>query len=306
MLVSGEEAVPDSTDLDGVQDWKLRGQKAAGALFLALEHEQRVHLGGIESDPIAIWSKLESVHLAQRPGARFNAYDGLFSIRKRPDESLQALMNRVDESLRSIVNLRPKTFLLKDLDDELACMALIRSLPEEYSHFTSSLLLLDTLDKNKLQSAFMTEELNRTRRPDLLSSQDSASALKAQSSSIRPAGTQQRRPRNALHCDYCGKDGHVSNRCFRRMEKLLGDSGPSSQANAASSSSSQVRRQEDRLTSSSGAEEFAGSASLRSSSSCTPSQLPADLLWCADTGATAHMTPHLHWFRSYRPHRVPV
>ena len=104
MLVSGEEAVPDSLDLEGVQDWKLRSQKAAGALFLALEHEQRVHLGGIESDPIAIWSKLESVHLAQRPGAHFNTYDGLFSIRKHPDESLQALMNRVDESLCSIVN----------------------------------------------------------------------------------------------------------------------------------------------------------------------------------------------------------
>jgi len=74
-----------------------------------------------------------------------------------------------------------------------------------------------------------------------------------------------------------------------RMEKLLGDSGPSSQANAASSSSSQVRRQEDRLTSSSGAEEFAGSASLRSSC-LVPPQLLLDLLWCADTGATAHMT----------------
>jgi len=59
MLVSGEGTVPASTDLEGVQDWKLRGQKAAGVLFLALEHEQRVHLGGIESDPIAIWSKLD-------------------------------------------------------------------------------------------------------------------------------------------------------------------------------------------------------------------------------------------------------
>ena len=101
-------------------------------------------------------------------------------------------MNRVDESLRSIVNLRPKTFSLKDLDDELACMALICSLPEEYSHFTSSLLLLDTLDKNKLQSVFMTEELNRTRRPELLSSQDLANVLKAQSCSTHPAGAQQR------------------------------------------------------------------------------------------------------------------
>jgi len=58
---------------------------------------------------------------------------------------------------------------------------------EEYSHFTSLFFFFDTLDKNKQQSAFMTEELNRTRHPDLLSSQDSANALKAQPSSIRPA-----------------------------------------------------------------------------------------------------------------------
>jgi len=90
------------------------------------------------------------------------------------------------------------------------------------------------------------------------------------------------------------------------MDTLLANSGPSSQANIASSSSPQWRRPDDRSTSSSGAEEFAGSASLRSSSSYTPSQLAADSLWCADTGATAHMTPHLHWFRSYRPYRVPV
>jgi len=146
MLVSGEEKEPEAAQVAEVQDWRLRSQKAAGALFLAVEHEQRIHLGGIESDPIAIWAKLESVHLAQRPGARFNAYDALFSIRKRPEESLQALMNRVDASMHSITNLCPKTFSLQNLDDELACMALIRSLPEEYSHFTSSLLLLDTLD----------------------------------------------------------------------------------------------------------------------------------------------------------------
>ena len=186
------------------------------------------------------------------------------------------------------------------------CMVLIHSFPEEYSHFTLSLLLLDTLDKNKLQSAFMPKELNRTRCLDLQLSQNSANALKAQSSSIHLAGMQQQCPRNSLYCDYCGKDGHVSNRCFRRMVTLLGYSGPSSQANVASSPSGQLCRTDDHSTSSSGAEEFAGSASLHSSLSYTPSQLPADLLWCADTGATAHMTPHHHWFCSYRPHRVPV
>src|SRR5882762_7440584 len=71
-------------------------------------------------------------------------------------------------------------------------------------------------------------------------------------------------------------------------------------------SSSQLRHPQDHWTSSSGVEEFARSASLHSSSSYAPSKLPADLLWCADTGATAHMTPHHHWFHSYHPHRGPV
>ena len=43
-----------------------------------------------------MWKKLESIHLQKRPGARFNAYDALFSIKKAPDESLTALMTRVD------------------------------------------------------------------------------------------------------------------------------------------------------------------------------------------------------------------
>jgi hypothetical protein len=69
MLVSGEEPEPDKTKSSEVQDWKLRSQKAAGALFLAIKHEQRIHLSGIESDPVTIWSKLESTHLTKRPGA---------------------------------------------------------------------------------------------------------------------------------------------------------------------------------------------------------------------------------------------
>ena len=206
MLVSGEEPMPDKSRPSELLDWKMRAQKAAGALFLAVEHEQRIHLGGIETDPMEICSKLETIHLNKRPGTRFNAYDDLFSIRKQPEETLQSLMNRVDEAMRKIVNLRPKKFTLEKLDEELACMTLIRSLPEEYSHFTSSLLLLDSLDKSKLQSAFVTEETNRSRRADPLTS-NTPGALQTS------AQGQSRRPRpnySDYKCDYCGRNGHTS------------------------------------------------------------------------------------------------
>jgi hypothetical protein len=56
--------------------------------------------------------------------------------------------------------------------------------------------------------------------------------------------------------------------------------------------------------------EFAANASAPSSSSSpspsTPLQLDSDFNWLADTGATSHMTPHRHWFKSYAPHKIPI
>ena len=55
--------------------------------------------------------------------------------------------------------------------------------------------------------------------------------------------------------------------------------------------------------------EFAGNASLHSldpSSPLYPLQLDADVHSNADTGATAHMTPHRHWMGNYTPKCVPV
>ena len=47
----------------------------------------------------------------------------------------------IDASMQNIQNLRPTAFNMKDLDDELHSMALIRFLPEEYKSLTHSLML---------------------------------------------------------------------------------------------------------------------------------------------------------------------
>ncbi|KAI0059396.1 hypothetical protein BV25DRAFT_1777076, partial [Artomyces pyxidatus] len=93
--------------------------RAAGALFLAVQFDQRGHLAGLEDDPVAMWVKLEAVHLSKRPIGRFNAYDDFFSIRKKEDESLTTLANRIDDGLRAVKNLRPKLFTVDDMDTEL-------------------------------------------------------------------------------------------------------------------------------------------------------------------------------------------
>jgi hypothetical protein len=111
-----------------------------------------------------MWKKLEDVHLQKRPGTRFNVYDALFSICKDDTETLSALMARADKALQDIKALHPSNFTLNMLDKELLCMTLIRALPEDYNNFSSSLLLLDSFDIDKLQYAFQNEESQRLAR----------------------------------------------------------------------------------------------------------------------------------------------
>ncbi len=101
-IVSGDSKAPklSSTPTEAqeaaLDAWNLKSDKAAGYIFLAVEDNQKVHFASISDDPVKMWAALAAVHLQKRPGARFNAYDDLFSIRKQEDESLQSLMNRVD------------------------------------------------------------------------------------------------------------------------------------------------------------------------------------------------------------------
>ena len=84
---------PDAAQEALVDAWDIKSDKAAGFMYMSVEDDQKIHFQGIESDPVAMWKALSAIHLQQRPGARFNGYDDLFSIRKQESETLQTLMN---------------------------------------------------------------------------------------------------------------------------------------------------------------------------------------------------------------------
>ena len=90
-LVKGEETEPPASDAAELKDWRKRRDRAAGELYLAVAPEQRAHFGGSEDDPVKMWKALESAHVKRRPGARFNAYNSLFGIRKADDKTLSSL-----------------------------------------------------------------------------------------------------------------------------------------------------------------------------------------------------------------------
>ncbi|KIN93804.1 hypothetical protein M404DRAFT_170144 [Pisolithus tinctorius Marx 270] len=211
-IVNDSEKCPDESKTEARSKWDLRADRAAGDLYLALSSKQRTHVEAVQDDPVQIWSTLASIHLQQRPGARFNAWDDFLSIRKQPDESLSSLIARIEDSMHhcntmsKIQELHPKDtsspYTIKDLDNELVCMAMVCSLGDEYSHFASSVLLFQSLHKEKLKEAFLAEELQRKRRPEAPTSE---TALFSSSSNCRcPTSTP---------CSFCEFLGHCVHKC---------------------------------------------------------------------------------------------
>lgn len=207
-LVSGTEARPTAAG-DDQDKWDAKADKAAGEIMLALEADQRVHIRTVQDDPVAAWNALATLYVQQCPGARFVAYDEFFSIRKREDESLTSLTARIELAMLKIQELRSQQFTLTSLDDELVCMAMVRALPPEYSHFTSSLLLLSSLDKATIKSAFMAKDINRKPRAEV-SGASGDSALAA--GGARTCGCSPNDP-----CTFCEKPGHCEHMCFARQ-----------------------------------------------------------------------------------------
>src|ERR1700709_616382 len=329
LLVNGSET-RHLTDADSQSKWDIKADKAAGELYLACSVEQRMHIDAVQDDPVKIWTTLASIHLQQRPGARFNAWDDFFSIRKQPDESLSTLIARIEDGMSKIKELRPNDpknpYTIKDLDAELICMTMVRSLGEEYSHFASSLMLLKSLDKSELQAAFLAEESQRRRRPEGPGG-DTAMFSTSGTCKCGPTAT----------CYFCEQPGHCTHKCHAKQAKnnAKANAGRSGQgrrprnANKASETPATSSTLPSTPTSSTTAPgiattsqnaqhtsqsaqrvtEFAGNASLCSfdpSHPLCPLQLDADADWNADTGATSHMTPHRHWLRNYDPKRVAI
>src|SRR5271154_3857593 len=281
-IVSGAKLAPTNPgELEKFEDDKL---KAAGFIKRKVEKGQRAHFKSVEDDPTQIWSNLEAAHLTKLPTERFNAYTHFFGITLGPDESLSSVMLRIDQAFQNILNLRPATFDLNDLDDELQSMAMIRALTPEYSSFRSSLMLQEKITRSSLATAFRVEETNRNRdtaiaaaaTPIISPSANAVSSSPSSSAGAPKSASRSKPSKDTRSCTYCSKSGHDDDHCFKQAADII------AKANAAQKAPAPTV-------------ESAGNASLPiSSTSGLPSPLQPNTYnnWNVDSGATAHMTPH--------------
>ncbi|KZT25622.1 hypothetical protein NEOLEDRAFT_1178396, partial [Neolentinus lepideus HHB14362 ss-1] len=179
-------------------------------------------------------------------------------------------------------------------------MALICTLPAEYNNFISSLLLLNSLDLSKLQSAFQNEE-----------SQCFACSIDSSPSLAMVAGTMYT-PSQGICCMFCDWEGHTEASCKFKENAAKTQKAKTAdcrQEHKGSKKKAQTMQEvSEDIEASANIAEYAGKASVTLSASDRSSWLLslAAANWNTDTGATSHMTPHRHWFASYSPHIIPV
>ena len=164
-----------------------------------------------------------------------------------------------------------KLYSISDLDNELVCMTMVRSLGDEYANFTSFLLLFQSLDKGKLKEAFLAEELQRRWCPEATGG-DSAQLVSSNNCKYHPSSP----------CLYCEEKSHCLHKCpyfkqskiwYRRKygpessgkpQQWSGNFKAAQQASTSSPSTPIASSSSDSPQTVSQAMEFAGNASLHS------------------------------------------
>ncbi|KNZ72082.1 hypothetical protein J132_04363 [Termitomyces sp. J132] len=189
---------PTSEEKREYREWQKEANVASGLIHLMVKDDQRIYLNDYKDQPDKMWEALKQIHMQQCPGTCFHAYDGLFSIRKGEEENLQTLINRVEIAKKKIQDSHPKDFDIDKLDNELASMALIRVLSNDFSAFVFTLPLKDGLDKAKIHQAFVTEKTQHHHCSD-----ESAAAIIAMSAALAKAV-----------CDFCTLQGHTQATCY--------------------------------------------------------------------------------------------
>ena len=288
--IVNETATRPGTAGDAQEAWDMRHDIASGLLWLALEPAQQALVRNHLGDAVKLWKEIKKVHATSSAPARFLAYDQLLSISLQDDEPLTAVITRVEEAIGRVKMLRETNYDLDKLDDDLAAMALVRALGQEaYSSFRSSLLLMVDCSYKTVKEAFLQEQKNREPR-----AADQAMFTKA-------ASKKSKESKERKQCNFCGKNGHIQPDCWRYQKATKTAKQEASKGKEKEANSAQDKAETPQVA------EFAGNASsLDYTNPNSPLISDAGTDWNTDTGATCHMTPHRHWFNTYKPHRTPI
>ncbi|KAH9679291.1 retrovirus-related pol polyprotein from transposon TNT 1-94-like protein [Citrus sinensis] len=113
--------------------WDRMNEKACGQIRYCLTKEMK-YLVKDEECVMTLWRTLEEKYLLKSPENRLHAMSQVYGFRMKHGVSMHDHVSRFEKLLADLKNLD------EDIKDEVKAMILLHSLPEEYSHFVTTLI----------------------------------------------------------------------------------------------------------------------------------------------------------------------
>ncbi|KAH9650701.1 retrovirus-related pol polyprotein from transposon TNT 1-94-like protein [Citrus sinensis] len=229
-----------------------------------------------EECAVTLWRTLEEKYLVKSLENCLHAISQVYGFRMKSGVSMHDHISRFEKLLADLKNLD------EDIKDEVKAMILLHSLPEEYSHFVTTLIYGKSVIVFKDVCTALTslEIHNNDKNSEQVSSEALVSRDWAMEKQKKRGGKNSRsksRSRNIARdeCAFCHEKGHWRKDCPKAQKR---DEKKPAAANMA-------RKDENSDYSLS----ITHAAYVASSSE-----------WILDTGATYHLCPIKEWFTDFR------
>ncbi|KAH9670687.1 retrovirus-related pol polyprotein from transposon TNT 1-94-like protein [Citrus sinensis] len=113
--------------------WDRMNERASGQIRSCLTKEVK-YLVKDEECAMTLWRTLEEKYLVKSPENYLHAMSQVYGFRMKPGVSMHDHVSRFEKLLADLKNLD------EDIKDEVKAMIMLHSLPEEYSHFVTTLI----------------------------------------------------------------------------------------------------------------------------------------------------------------------
>ncbi|KAH9783016.1 hypothetical protein KPL71_009155 [Citrus sinensis] len=254
--------------------WDRMNEKACGQIRSCLTKEVK-YLVKDEECAVTLWRTLEEKYLVKSPENCLHAMSQVYGFRMQPGVSMQDHVSRFEKLLADLKNLD------ENIKDEVKAMILLHSLPEEYSHFMTTLIYGKSVIvfKDVCTSLTSLEIQNNDKNSERVSSEALVSRDWVMEKQKKRGGKNSRSKSRSINiardeCAFCHENDHWRKDCPKAQKR---DGKKPAVANMA-------RKDED------------SDYSL----SITPAAYVASSSeWILDTRATYHLCPIKEWFTDF-------
>ncbi|KAH9733971.1 hypothetical protein KPL71_017220 [Citrus sinensis] len=199
--------------------WDRMNEKACGQIRSCLTKEVK-YLVKDEECAMTLWRTLEEKYLLKSPENRLHTMSQVYGFRMKHGVSMHDHVSRFEKLLADLKNLD------EDIKDEVKAMILLHSLPEEYSHFVTTLIYGKSVIIFKDVCTTMTnlEIRNNNKNYERASSEALVSRDWAMEKKKKRGGKNSRsksRSKNITRdeCAFCHEKGHWRKDCPKAQKR---------------------------------------------------------------------------------------